>query len=135
MGHWVSNMIGIRTGGVFSADLTEEEHKKLVDEIRATFDEMEKDDAYVPSYVEEDMLYKYSITKEVCGGKGSYVLIGGIFNFWSWPAVSDFATRLSKKVGYVFAACWDEDSEKLNCQVFHDGKPRFNATEAFEFMP
>lgn len=122
-------MIGIRCGGVFSEVPDEETITKIKSDILEVSKTLEME------YDINSERLDWTLSKPLCGPKGDYLVIGGIFNYWSWSKVSLFAAALSQKLGVsIFAACWDEDSEKLNCQVFRDGKPRFKEIESHELF-
>lgn len=123
MGYYISYMIGIRDGGVFSSPKDVEKFKgKLKDIIEDIYGENER------YWFDPD----YSMTeKELIGYKGSYIVIAGVSNGWSWDSgywdegvsLSDFAKRLSTEFGTeVMAMTWDEQTNKIESDVFLNGK-------------
>lgn len=119
MGYYVSNLIGIRTGGVFSGETDIEDVKKRVTNI---IHEMKNDENWNDINISEDSLPNV-ISNELVASKGSYIVIGGVFNYWTWDRSSEFSKRLSKEFGTeVLHACWDEQKGEKNFDVFLDGK-------------
>lgn len=125
MGYYVSNMIGIRTGGVASGDVDHADMTtrigRIRDEVIATHPDIEKPPAHVVDA---------ALSHELTAGKGSYVVIAGVFNYWTYDAVSIFVAALSKEFGTeVMHMCWNEESEEVQCQVWLDGRPLFEVHE------
>ena len=123
MGYCVSNMIGIRTGGVFSGNTDLDDLKsrvaKIIAEMRDT--EFNPDIADNPSHC---------MSRELEAHKGSYVVIAGVFNYWTYDKSSEFAKRLSKEFGAeVMHMCWDEENDQIQCNVFLDGRSLFEVAE------
>jgi hypothetical protein len=123
MGYYVSNMIGIRTGGVFAGETDMDDLKarvaKLIAEMRGgEFNPDIQDD---PSHCMSDELRAH---------KGSYVVIAGVFNFWTFDESSEFSRRLSDELQTeVMHMCWDEQDDNVQCQIFLAGKPLFETAE------
>jgi len=112
LGYYVSVMIGIRTGGVFSPppDLRdmEERIKNIQKELEMYYFETE---------------YAMTRHRHLTMYKGDYVVLAGVSNGWHWKYVSKFAKALSKEFGTeVMAMTWDEQTNKINCGVFLDGR-------------
>ena len=118
MGYYVHNIFSIRTGGVFSGETDMEDLKKRVDE------------AAKESGTDYPMT-KYSMSKELCGGKGSCVVIAGIFNYWTYQTSSKFAKKLSEIFQTeVIHTCHDEEIDSLNCQIWLAGKELSDVNES-----
>ena len=128
MGYYVSNMIGIRTGGVFSGETDMEDLKKriykIIEEIRSEENEEWSDiDLY-------DGSCDYAMSHELISHKGTYVVIAGVFNYWTWNKSSEFSRRLSKEFGTeIMHMCWNEERNEVQCNIFLDGKPLFEVCE------
>jgi len=123
MGHYISTMIGIRTGGVFSGDTDMNDLKARVDKLIKRM----RDGDFDPP-IEDDA--GHCISKELTAGKGSYVVIAGVFNYWGFDSSSEFARRLSEEFGTeVMIMNWDEDRGEAQCQIFLAGKPLFEVNE------
>lgn len=125
MGYYVSNMIGIRTGGVFSGDTDMLALTARIDRVRkeviAANPNLEKPSENVGGG---------ALSSELIGNKGSYVVIAGVFNYWTYPASSLFAQALSKEFGTdVMHMCWNEQLDEIQCQVWLDGRPLFEVNE------
>ena len=122
MSHCVSNMIGIRTGGVFSPDVDIEDMKGRIANIVA-----EMRDGYYWTDIEDD---PHCISGELAAHKGGYVVIAGVFNYWIFNRSSEFSRRLSKEFSTeVMHMCWDETNNTVQCQVFLNGHPLFEVAE------
>lgn len=120
MAHCVSNMIGIRTGGVFSDNVDSDDMKNRIAKIINGFDYCE---------LKEEQL-QYCISSELSGNKGSYVVIAGVFNYWLHHEASEFAQKLSAEFcTEVMLMSWDEESEFVQCNIFLDGKQLFDVSE------
>jgi len=66
----------------------------------------------------------YCLSRELTGHKGSYVVIAGVFNYWTFRKSTEFARRLSKEFGTeVMHMCWDEQNDNVQCQIYLDGHP------------
>jgi len=118
MGYYVSGMIGIRTGGVFSDETDTDDILKRVNKILKETDE--------PALKNFD----HCMSHELVATKGSYVVIAGVYNYWMPEDQMKFAERLSKEFGTeVMAMSWDEEREDVRCNIFLDGKPLFEVSE------
>lgn len=113
MAYPISTMIGIRTGGILSGSVDLDDLKKRILNI-------------VEKLKEEDSLcgvYDGSISTELSGFKGSYVIIAGVFNYWDYNRTSKFGKILSKEFGAeVMVMTWDEQNDEIQCDVFLDGE-------------
>ncbi len=125
MSHCVSNMIGIRTGGVFSgaSDMTE-----IKSRIIGIVKEMDEGEFPTDIYTGNDGTL--CISNELIAHKGSYVVIAGVFNYWGLDRASEFAKKLSSEfVTEVMYMSWDEVRDEIQCQIFLDGRPLFEVEE------
>ena len=127
MGYYVSNIIGIRTGGVFSGETDVEDVKnrikKIVLEMR---EESRKEGSEI---FDSDLGWKDGdpshcmCEKELVGSKGSYIVLAGVFNYWTFNVVEQFAKRLSQEFGtYVMLMSWDEEQDIIKSDVYLGGK-------------
>ena len=113
MGYYVSVMIGIRTGGVFSPPPDLEDMEKRIKKVQRELD--------MEYYFETE--YAMTRHRHLTMPKGDYVVLAGVSNGWHWRYVSKFAKALSKEFGTeVMAMTWDEQTNKINCGVFLDGE-------------
>lgn len=118
MGHNNSNMIGIRSGGVFSGGADMKEAKAKINKII-----LETGNEYV-------LNLDGCMSRELTSRKGSYIVIAGIFNYWGFDRASEFCLRLSVEFGSeVMLMSWDEVINEIRCQIFLDGKPLFQVSE------
>ena len=125
MGYYVSNMIGVRGGGVFSGDTDMEDFRKR---LRALLLQLRSETKESWSDVQGDM--NFDCTKELEAGKGAYIVIAGVFNYWRYEKSSELAKRVSKEFGTeVMHMCWDEERDEVQCQIWLDGKPMFEVSE------
>ena len=123
MSYYVSNMIGIRTGGVFSGNTDLDDLKSRVAKIIAEM----RDTEFNPDIADDP---SHCMSQELDAHKGSYVVIAGVFNYWTFNQSSEFSKRLSKEFGCeVMHMCWDEENNDVQCQVFLDGRPLFEIAE------
>lgn len=123
MSYHVSNMFGIRTGGVFSGNTDIDDLKKRVTKIIAEMRETE----FNPDIADDP---SHCMSSELKAHKGSYVVIAGVFNYWAFDRSSEFAKRLSKEFGReVMHMCWDEVNNQVQCQVYLDGRSLFEFAE------
>lgn len=125
MGYYVSNMIGIRTGGVFSGDVDMVDLTTRIERVReatiAAHPTLEKPSANVTGG---------ALSKELVGNKGSYVVIAGVFNYWSYDAASAFVRALSEEFGTeVMHMCWNEETDAVQCQIWLAGRPMYDVSE------
>lgn len=119
MGYYVSNLIGIRVGGVFSPKMDIKKFKEKVKEIVLSMRNTE----YDPDLGNKAGNVSHCISKELEAHKGSYIVIGGVFNYWTFDIAQEFSKRLSKEFGtHVLHACWDEETNKKQFEIFFDGK-------------
>ncbi len=122
MGYYISSMIGIRTGGVFSGETI---MPAFLDRLAKVVKEAEAAEVMVDFDVPSAC-----ISPELVADKGSYIVIAGVFNYWNYESVSDFASRLSKEfVTEVMVMTWDEEQDKVQCNIFLDGRPLFEVNE------
>lgn len=123
MGSYVSNMIGIRTGGVFSGKTDLDDLKGRVAQIIAEM----RDTKFDPDIADDP---SRCMSNELKAHKGSYVVIAGVFNYWTFDKSSEFSKRLSKEFGCeVMHMCWNEQNNQVQCQIFLDGRSLFEVTE------
>jgi hypothetical protein len=123
MGYYVSTMIGIRAGGVFSGKTDTEDMKqrvaKVIKEMRDTDNDPD---------IEDDPSHCMSVELEA--HKGSYVVLAGVFNYWTFDRSSEFAKKLSGEFGTeIMIMSWDEENDTVQCQVYFRGKPLFEVNE------
>ena len=123
MGYYVSTMIGVRTGGVFSADVDVEDIKRRIQ-------------PYIDNHKEKDGAtwstpgLDHCLSSELVSTKGGYVVMAGVFNYWSYDCSSVFAQDLSKEFGTeVMIMSWDEERDVIQCNVFLDGRQLFEVNE------
>jgi hypothetical protein len=117
MGYYVSTMIGIRTGGVFGGDVDMDDLRPRVLKI------VQELDADIPDNLE-------CMSNELHAHKGSYVVIAGVFNYWTFDKSSEFAKRLSEEFGVeVMIMSWDEEKYTIQTQIYLDGSPLFDVEE------
>lgn len=122
MSYCVSNLIGIRTGGVFSGDTVMEALEKRIAVVVGQI-QSEKDEYWSDIDITPESLPR-CLSRELSAHKGSYVVIAGVFNFWTWPKSIEFSRRLSKEFGTeVMHCCWNEETGERNFEVFLDGGP------------
>ncbi len=127
MGYYVSNIIGIRTGGVFSGETDVEDVKNRIREIALKMrEESEKEGSEI---FDPDLGWKDGdpshcmCDKELVGSKGSYVVLAGVFNYWTFNKVEQFAKRLSEEFGtHVMLMSWDEEHDVIKSNVYLGGK-------------
>jgi len=114
MGYYVSNIIAIKSSGVFSPNF---DIKKMQTIIFKIIKEMEKG-KYQPNIYN----LKSCMSKELTAAKGSYVVIAGVFNYWNFRESSEFSKKLSKEFETeVMHMCHDHEQGILQCQIFNDG--------------
>ena len=124
MAHYVSSMIGIRIGGVFfeEADIGD-----LTKRISKVAKEIKKNGFSVDFNADDP---SHCLSKELVAHKGSYVVMAGVFNYWTYDSVSEFAKRLSKEFGTeIMVMTWDEENNNVQCNIFLNGKPLFEIEE------
>ena len=124
MSYCISQIIGIRTGGVFSGKTNLKDMKKRISKILKSFEgtDFQTDiDPNDPSHC---------MSRELESHKGSYVVLAGVFNYWDYEKASKFASRLSKEFGVeIMHMAWDEEIDKVQCQVWLTGKPLLEVNE------
>ena len=126
MSHCVSNMIGIRTGGVFSDDTDMEDLKKR---IAGVIIKMREEDQYV-DLGDDNGDPSHCISEELHAHKGSYVVLAGVFNYWTFSSVSEFVKRLSEELGVeVMLMSWDEEDNTVQCNIYLCGEDLFKTKE------
>jgi len=117
-------MIGIRTGGVFSGETDMDDLKKRISKIGK---EMEADELPVDFDTSNP---SHCLSQELVAHKGRYVVMAGVFNYWNYKDVSEFAKRLSKEFETeIMVMTWDEGQNAVQCNIFLDGKPLFEVNE------
>lgn len=126
MAYYISHMIGIRTGGVFSGSIDTENMKdrikKIILEMREAGNE--------PDLGDEGGDPSDCMSNELSAHKGSYVVLAGVFNYWNFDEASEFVKRLSEEFGSeVMHMAWDEQNNHVQCQIWLDGKPLFEVSE------
>lgn len=123
MGYYISNIIGIRLGGVFGGKTDMDDLKSRVAKIVV---EMKEGDD--PPDMGDDP--SHCMSQELEAHKGSYAVIAGVFNYWGYESASAFAARLSKEFGTeVMLMSWDEERDTVQCNVFLDESPLFEVAE------
>ena len=128
MGYYVSNMIGIRTGGVFSGDTDIGDMKERISKIILEMREDEK--VPDPNMGNELGDPSHCMSSELTARKGSFVVLAGVFNYWTFDKVSIFTERVSKEFGTeVLVMSWDEMTDNVQCQIWLDGEPLFEVLE------
>lgn len=132
MGYYVSHMIGIRTGGVFSGDVDTEDMKRriaaIVRTMRSEAEDLDKPRS--PDLGGEDGDPSHCMSQELVAHKGSYVVLAGVFNYWRFEEAEEFAKRLSKEFGTeVMHMTWHEEEDTVQAQVWLDGRPLFEVAE------
>lgn len=133
MGYYVSQMFGIRTGGVFSGEADMDDLRRriatLVRQMRA---EAEAADSELlpPDLGDADGDPSHCLSHELEAHKGSYVVLAGVFNYWIYRHSTQFARRLSEAFQTeVLHMCWNEEEDTVQCQVWLAGKPLFEVAE------
>ena len=123
MGYYVSNIIGIRTGGVFSGETDVEDVKNRIKKIVLEMREESKKrggEALEPDLGWQDGDPSHCMCdKELVGSKGSYVVLAGVFNYWTFNKAEQFAKRLSEEFGtHVMLMSWDEEHDIIKSDVY-----------------
>lgn len=126
MSYCIANMIGIRTGGVFSCAMDMEALTKRVAKVASDLKAKAKsglsDRIWTPDLNCADP--SHCMSKELTGHKGSMVVLAGVFNYWSFEQVSQFASALSEDLGTeVMLMSHDLERDTVQCQVFLAGRP------------
>ena len=126
MGYYVSNMFGIRLGGVFSAPT---DMNALKAKIQALNLEMRTGDDR-PNFGGMSGDPDHCMSKELIAHKGSYAVLAGVFNYWTYDHSSEFAKRLSDVLQTeVMHMCWDEELGTVQCQIWLAGRPLLESSE------
>lgn len=126
MGYYVSNMFGIRCGGVFSGGVDREDVRQRVAKIVLAMRDSNKG----PDLGDEKGDPDHCMSKGLESHKGEYIVLAGVFNYWTYPSSSEFAKRLSEEFGTeVMHMCWDEERDEVQCQIWLAGKPLFEISE------
>jgi hypothetical protein len=123
MGYYVSHMIGIRTGGVFSGETDIDDMKTRISKVIAEMKgvDAEPDIGDNPSHC---------MSKELVAHKGSFVVLAGVFNYWSFENAEAFVKRLSVEFGTeVMHMGWDMERDTVQCQIWLDGKQIYEVDE------
>lgn len=121
MGYYVSNIIGIRTGGVFSDAVDADDMKRRIIKVIKDMDNVCNPTVGV---------FDYCLSKELIGNKGSYIIIAGVFNYWTFKLSSQFSKELSKEFGTeVLHICWDEERGTVQFGLYLDGEELSDVSE------
>jgi len=116
MSYCHTNVIAIRTGGVFDGECEMDFLRKAIQE---TYDSLDKIKINHP---EKSDLDRY-LSKELFGGKGSVVVLGGVFNHWYFEYVCEFAKALSAKLNTdVLVSSLDNEMGIFSSESFTSGK-------------
>lgn len=127
MGYYVSNLFGIRMGGVFSVDADMDEVRRRVQSLVLS---MRDDIDHNPPLGGEDGDPSHCMSGELVGSKGGFVVIAGTFNYWSFDRSTEFARRLSEVFETeVMHMCWDQETDDVQCQMYLAGRPMLEASE------
>ena len=71
----------------------------------------------------DDCNLAHSMSQELAGHKGRYVVFAGVFSEWTFGYASIFAQRLSEEFGTdVMLMCWDHENWTVQCQVYEEGR-------------
>ena len=123
MSYCISNMIGIRLGGVFSGNTDMDDLKSRVVKIITKM----KAGNNAPDIADDP---SHCMSQELVAHKGSYAVIAGVFNYWQYECVAPFAAALSKEFNTeVMLMSWDEEQDMVQCNVFMDGVSLFEVAE------
>jgi len=119
----IGTMIGIRTGGVLSGDVDINDLKNRIIVIINRLEEDEDDEDYVGCGIDAEDLH-YCLSPELSGTKGSYIVIAGVFNYWSYDnGLSEFCKILSKEFcTEVMVMARDETNDTVQHGIFSDGE-------------
>lgn len=118
MAHCISNMIGLRSGGLVSGETDMEDVKTRINRI------------IVETGNEKHIDLDYCMSRELTGTKGDYIVIAGVFNYWGFDQASEFCSRLSIEFGgEIMLMSWNEVFDTVQCQIFLAGKPLFEVAE------
>jgi hypothetical protein len=104
-----------------------------IDEVKGRIlcvaDAMDKDDEPFPEPVRNGIAS--CLSPELEGGQGSFVVIAGAFNYWSWEDAAEFSRRLSTSFTdcEVLHSCveyqdeCEPESGRPHCQMWFNGVP------------
>lgn len=114
MGYCVSNIIAIRTGGVFSDSTDIEKLKQVVVKVAKCHEDL-------PELLQD--IKTLPISVELTATKGSYAVIAGVFNYTGFNTFAPFVQDLSKVLDtYIVYTCWNEQTNNLKSLVFSHGE-------------
>jgi len=120
MGYYISNMIGIRTGGVFGGKTDMNDLKNRISKIVLDM----KNAGEYPDLGNKKGNISHCISKELVAHKGSYVVIAGVFNYWGYREAEKFVKKLSNEFQTeIMFMSWDEQTNKVWCNIYLAGKP------------
>ncbi|MCE5328724.1 hypothetical protein LLG07_00060 [bacterium] len=126
MGYYISNMIGIRTSGVFGGKTDMADMKNRIAKIVLN---MRKSGEY-PDLGNKNGNISHCMSKELKAHKGSYAVIGGVFNYWGFEEAKKFVIALSKEFQTeVMFMSWDEQTDEVQCNIYLAGKPLLEVSE------
>jgi len=126
MAYCVSNMIGIRAGGVFSGEIDIDDIKKRIQKVILKT----RDEGNPINIGQENGDPSYCMSQELSGAKGSYVVLAGAFNYLTFDRIAPFAAKLSKEfMTEVMLMSWDEEVNHVQCQMFLGGQALFEEKE------
>ena len=120
MGYYISHMIGIRVGGIFSGDVdiddVKERIKKIVLDMQPTDDD--------PDMGKKNGDVSHCMSQELRASKGSYIVLAGVFNYWDFNRASLFVKKLSEEFQTeVMHMAWNEMQDDIQCEIWLAGKP------------
>ena len=124
MGYYVTNIIAIRTGGVFGGGVIIDDLKEKVFSVIRSLKDTEDE----PDLFEGD---PFPMSDELVAHKGSYVVIAGVFNYWKYERSKVFVKKLSETIGgnEIFHVCWDEQTDEIRIELWLSGKAMLNVDE------
>ncbi len=126
MSYCVSNMIGIRTGGVFSGKTGINDVKNRISKIILDM----RNAGEWPDLGDKRGNISHCMSKELVAHKGSYIVIAGVFNYWDYPEAEKFVKKLSNEFQTkVMFMSWDEETNYIWCNIYLAGKPIFEILE------
>ena len=124
MEYYVSTMIGVRSDGVFSGNADMEDFTQRATQVALRTKEEN------PEFGISTKDITHCMSKELVAMKGGYIVFAGVFNYWTYDISQLFAKNLSKEfVTEVMIMSWDEERDKVQCNVFLDGRPLFEIKE------
>lgn len=126
MGYYVSNMFGIRCQGVFGGRTDTDDVKKRIAAIVLSMRGTEHD----PDLGDKEGDISHCMSQELEAHKGTYIVLAGVFNYWTYKSSSEFAKRLSAEFGTeVMHMCWDEERDEVQCNIWLAGKELLEVNE------